>query len=401
MVKRTLTLVDILYKVLLSTKMSNLHVNRLLSYTVSDVCTSIQNLSQGKACWAGLLANAEFLGFGGTIRRHYGCSKIIALVNQSTSPEHRSRSSHLNVVRAGNNLPSEVTMPASPTPAQSETSRLNGARSCCFLCASMLSALNGTRHGLRGRTFVILPDEDPAEWLALLDGYLARFRPADAAETRCVERLAACDWREDRLERLEAETLFAGRGDTREPDPRLDWSRTLPRYKAAIRRDREAALEQLDTLRASARACPTRRRRPTPPGCAGWPTGSSAGSRRHPRHPPTTRPNPSRSRRRSPSPPPQRRPPPRTPSSPSDVTPEPEPRPARTGKRPRPARRPLLTLSNPAAPATATVRPSPTAAGALPSRPTGGLPCAEPPCCSCSCCSRRRPSRRAATSRRA
>src|SRR3954447_14544979 len=124
-------------------------------------------------------------------------------------------------------------MPVSPTPAQSAASRVNGAFSHGPVTpeGKARSALNGTRHGLRGRTFVILPDEDPAEWLALLDGYLARFRPADATETRCIERLAACDWREDRLERLEAETLFAGRGDTCELDPRLAWSRTLPRYK--------------------------------------------------------------------------------------------------------------------------------------------------------------------------
>ena len=67
----------------------------------------------------------------------------------------------------------------------------------------------------------------------------------------CVERLAACDWREARLLRLETETLFTGRGDTGEPDPRLGWSRTLPRYAAAIRRDRKEALDQLAMLRAS------------------------------------------------------------------------------------------------------------------------------------------------------
>ena len=144
-------------------------------------------------------------------------------------------------------------MPASPTPAQSEASRQNGARSHGPATpeGKARSALNGTRHGLRGSTFALLPDEDPAAWAALLDGYLARFRPADAAELACVERLAACDWREARLLRLETEMLFAGRGDTSEPDPRLGWSRTLPRYAAAIRRDRKEALEQLEMLRAS------------------------------------------------------------------------------------------------------------------------------------------------------
>ena len=231
-------------------------------------------------------------------------------------------------------------MPAHPSAARSKSSRLNGTRSHGPTTpeGKARSALNGTRHSLRGRTFVILPDEDPAEWLALLDGYLARFRPADAAETRCVERLAACDWREDRLERLEAETLFAGRGDTSEPDPRLGWSRTLPRYKAAIRRDREAALEQLDTLRASRPRLPDT---PTAADAARLRWMADRIERRlaaAPRHPPTTRPNPSHSRRRSPSPPPQRRPPPRQ-----------HPR-RRTTSRPNPSPAPL-------APASALARP--------------------------------------------
>ena len=161
-------------------------------------------------------------------------------------------------------------MPVSPTPAQAEASRRNGARSLGPTTpeGKARAALNGTRHGLRGATFALLPDEDPAEWAAVVAGYLARFRPADAAELRCVERLAACDWREARLLRLETETLFAARGDTSEPDPRLGWSRTLPRYAAAIRRDRKEALEQLEMLRASRPRLPARTdrggRRPLP-----------------------------------------------------------------------------------------------------------------------------------------
>ena len=169
-------------------------------------------------------------------------------------------------------------MPVSPTPAQSEASRQNGARSSGPVTpeGKARSALNGTRHGLRGATFTLLPGEDSAEWAAHLDGYLARFRPADAAELACVERLAACDWREARLLRLEAEMLFAGRGDTSEPDPRLGWSRTLPRYAAAIRRDRKEALEQLEMLRAARPRLPAQPPWRTRPAFAGWPSGSSA-----------------------------------------------------------------------------------------------------------------------------
>ena len=54
-------------------------------------------------------------------------------------------------------------MPATPSPVQSEASRLNGARSTGPATATgkARSALNGVRHGLCGRTFFLLPDEDP------------------------------------------------------------------------------------------------------------------------------------------------------------------------------------------------------------------------------------------------
>src|SRR5690349_21319968 len=68
-------------------------------------------------------------------------------------------------------------MPVSPTPtpAQSEASRLNGARGHGPATpeGKARSALNGMRHGLRGATFALLPDEDPAAWAAVLAGYPA------------------------------------------------------------------------------------------------------------------------------------------------------------------------------------------------------------------------------------
>jgi hypothetical protein len=76
-------------------------------------------------------------------------------------------------------------MPADPTPAQADASRsraaapspqepgrerpgghANGARSTgpASDAGKARSALNGVRHGLCGRTFFLLPDEDPAEF---------------------------------------------------------------------------------------------------------------------------------------------------------------------------------------------------------------------------------------------
>ena len=114
-------------------------------------------------------------------------------------------------------------MPASPTAAQSAASRANGAlsRGPTTPEGKARAALNGTRHGLRGST-TLLPDEDPAAWTALLRGYLARLRPADAAELACVERLAACDWREARLLRRDGDAVHPSRRhDRTRPAPRL------------------------------------------------------------------------------------------------------------------------------------------------------------------------------------
>src|SRR3954452_11274566 len=68
---------------------------------------------------------------------------------------------------------SEVAMPVSPTQAQSAASRANGAlsRGPTAPEGKARPALNGPRHGLRGSTFSVLPDEDPAAWAALLRGY--------------------------------------------------------------------------------------------------------------------------------------------------------------------------------------------------------------------------------------
>jgi hypothetical protein len=67
-------------------------------------------------------------------------------------------------------------MPANPSSAQSEASRQNSARSNgpATAAGKARSALNGVRHGLCGRIFFLLPDEDPDEfreheamWLAV------------------------------------------------------------------------------------------------------------------------------------------------------------------------------------------------------------------------------------------
>ena len=88
------------------------------------------------------------------------------------------------------------------------------------------SAMNARRHGLRARTFGILPEEDQAEWGRHLDELRQGYRPTDDAELKLVEAIAAAMWNEIRADRTLAEVMVAipplaeGRphgGDLQEP----------------------------------------------------------------------------------------------------------------------------------------------------------------------------------------
>ncbi|MGD9508272.1 MAG: hypothetical protein AB7I59_11325 [Geminicoccaceae bacterium] len=100
-------------------------------------------------------------------------------------------------------------MPATPSPAQSEASRLNGALSAGPVtdAGKACSALNAVRHGLSGRAFFLLPDEDPAEFAAHEAELLTVYRPRDHAEREAVLALVRALWREIRGDRLEAQVL--------------------------------------------------------------------------------------------------------------------------------------------------------------------------------------------------
>ena len=107
-------------------------------------------------------------------------------------------------------------MPATRSPSQQAASRLNGARSPGPITAAgkARSARNGTRHGLRGGPFTLLPGEDPEEFAALHAAVTADWRPRDAYEHRWVTELVTCMWRQDRLRALELATLAAAAAES-------------------------------------------------------------------------------------------------------------------------------------------------------------------------------------------
>ena len=69
------------------------------------------------------------------------------------------------------------------------------------------SSRNAVRHGLRSRSFGLLPEESSAEWAEHLAGLRGSYRPRDAAEEKLLAALAAAMWLEIRAERGLVETL--------------------------------------------------------------------------------------------------------------------------------------------------------------------------------------------------
>jgi hypothetical protein len=113
-------------------------------------------------------------------------------------------------------------------------------------------AQNGLSHGLSSAKFAVLPNENPAEYQALLDSLRAEFLPRTTAETFLVEEMARCQWKLRRITVMEHELLSAG-GDLTE------WFKDdcandqvllkLSRYEATARRAWYKALAELRRIR--------------------------------------------------------------------------------------------------------------------------------------------------------
>ncbi|MFL5338484.1 MAG: hypothetical protein ACJ8H8_36330 [Geminicoccaceae bacterium] len=88
-------------------------------------------------------------------------------------------------------------MPATRSPTQWAASRANGARSHgpTTNAGEARSARNGTRHGLRGGPFELLPGEDREEFERLHAAVTADWRPRDAYKRCWVRELVTAMWR--------------------------------------------------------------------------------------------------------------------------------------------------------------------------------------------------------------
>ena len=88
---------------------------------------------------------------------------------------------------------------------QSETSRLNGAKSNGPVTqeGKAKSCQNAMKHGLSGGP-VVLPNESQQEFDELWAGFVRKFRPADSIERDLIHEIVCSRWRLRRLERMEA-----------------------------------------------------------------------------------------------------------------------------------------------------------------------------------------------------
>jgi len=98
------------------------------------------------------------------------------------------------------------------TSARAEASRKNGAKSRGPRTeeGKARSAQNALKHGMRAAKYVVLPDEDAAEFAELEAALVAELAPVGALQTVLARRVAVAAWRLARADRIEAD-LFEER----------------------------------------------------------------------------------------------------------------------------------------------------------------------------------------------
>jgi hypothetical protein len=143
--------------------------------------------------------------------------------------------------------------------ARAEASRKNGARSRGSRTpeGKARSAQNAVKHGLTAQKYVVLPEEDAAEFAGLEAAMIEELAPVGALQAVLARRVAVAAWRLARADRIEVE-LFAER---RYADGGLGLAlirdgngtrsfETLLRYRGAAMAEFWRALKTLKALQA-------------------------------------------------------------------------------------------------------------------------------------------------------
>jgi hypothetical protein len=109
--------------------------------------------------------------------------------------------------------------------SQLRANRANAKRSTGPKTAvgKLKSRYNALKHGLSAKQ-IIIGDEDPSEYEALLNGLIEDYAPASSLEFELIEQLAAKSWRMRRIPRFEAAIFEFYRAEMARtlPDPGLE-----------------------------------------------------------------------------------------------------------------------------------------------------------------------------------
>ena len=143
--------------------------------------------------------------------------------------------------------------------ARAEASRKNGAKSRGPKTpeGKARSARNALKHGMRAQKYVVLPDEDAAEFAGLEAALVEELAPVGALQAVLARRIAVAAWRLARADRIETElfderrTASGGLGLALIRDGNGTRSfETLLRYRGAAMAEFWRALKTLKALQA-------------------------------------------------------------------------------------------------------------------------------------------------------
>ena len=159
------------------------------------------------------------------------------------------------------------------TPAQTEASRLNGAKSQGPITEEGIarSSQNAIKHGLAAHKLIVVEGESAQEWQDNVEDYVREFQPATKLEFQLVIEIAAAAWRLRRSKFVETAMIDLEMGKQRQqleethtnPDQPLRHASAMmglsgnmnliDRYETRAARAYERAVRNFDSHRARLR----------------------------------------------------------------------------------------------------------------------------------------------------
>jgi hypothetical protein len=136
------------------------------------------------------------------------------------------------------------------TAAQIEASKRNGAKSKGPVTSEgrVRSSQNAIRHGLTSHKIVVIDGESKEEWEMFQREFFLKFQPRDFVEESIVMELAVCQWRLERIWRMQVAVLDQGIADELPVIEEQYEQFDMPLVQACAHTSRKLDLQSLDQL---------------------------------------------------------------------------------------------------------------------------------------------------------